>query len=271
MYDKVLLVIVGLIAVWVIQAIYRHNQDYILWKHDEQDVPVDQTIIFTSVNESYIGELVKKHMSYMEKYAERHHEISIKRFVHGDGKISPYWTRVHDLLDLCNSYPDDTLFVYLDTDAIVNSKYFDVSISEFIADVDPGKTRDIYISEDPLADYPFFYDGTYNTGVFIVRNSTKSREFVRSWLSLYNPEEWSYSGNKWKCKVNDRECVWSGLGYEQYAFSKLSEKKPGIVMRLHHSVLANMDYRDTRAFVIHLMGKPDNYRINVINKLNKML
>lgn len=271
MFTYIFGAIVLLVLVWLMQTLYRHNQEYYTWEHTETDIIANRTIIFTSVNESYVGDLVKKHSSYMNKYAQLHPEISLKRFVHEDGKISPYWTRVFDLLELGNSYPDGTLFVYLDTDAIVNSKHFDVSVSEFLHDIDPGNTRDLYISEDPLAEYPFFYDGTYNTGVLIVRNSENSRKFIKEWSDMYDADNWSFNSGKWKCHIKDRECNWSALGYEQYAFSTLAGIKKNAVFRLHHKVLANQNYRDTKAFIVHLMGRQDNYRINVINKMEENL
>jgi hypothetical protein len=161
--------------------------------------------------------------------------------------------------------------MYLDADAIPNGIHKNVSLNTFIKSIDrqyKNTEGDIYISEDPLKQFPLMYDGVFNTGCFIVRNTPKSRKFIEKWMAKYNTDfVWNIEAGKWVCKKDGSVCAWSKDGYEQGEFNKLYEKdKTKTVVYLDWSILASVLPYSKNSYVIHLMGAPDAIRENVFNK-----
>lgn len=223
-------------------------------------------VLYTSCNKSYTNkEFVHLNSKILQRYSNIH-GYTFKQFVHDDDYMSPYWLRVHDLLHLCKTTRDGTLIMYFDSDAIPICK--DISIEAFIKSVSLENDRgaDIYVSEDPQTQYDLIYKGLFNSGVFIVRNTSRAREIVQEWYNMYNSNfSWTKGNQGWMCRIYNRPCIWSFKGYEQYALSELYWKYPEVFLKLHWTTLACED-RSPHCFVMHLMGHSDESRKEIFAK-----
>ena len=215
----------------------------------------DQVIIYSAYDLKYSKRpFVEKNSEIIRKYAEVNGHV-YKQII--DGSISPYWIRVKALLDILNTTSDNTLVVYFDADAI--PVHSDVSVTEFIASLN-APTFDIFISEDPSLELSPVYPGLYNTGVFIVRNTQRSRDFVNKWMDKYDDKKWKELDGKWSCVDTMVPCIWAGSNYEQGAFIDLTkEHGDGLVKGLKSTTLA-CNKVDDSCFAIHLMGESDSIR-----------
>lgn len=261
-----LLMLLILLIIQRILRLYRGNLIY--WKKNNVEDNETNVVIFNSYNESYTNKkFVEMNKLILKKYSERHNHV-YKCLVHPDNFMSPYWLRVFDLNNICNSTPDDTLIAYFDADAV--PLVDDVSISSFIKSVDllyKNNGKDIYISEDPLKEWDILYPGIFNTGCFILRNTLKSRNFVKEWLGKYNKDfVWTQKNNKWKCEIKNRECIWSHDGYEQGEFTNLYKNNMDIIQYLHWSTLACQDTNNKHCFVLHLMGDTEKTREKIFKE-----
>lgn len=231
-----------------------------------------KVILYTSYNKSYKDQnFVKLNADILTRYCKINgHEY--RKIIHEDDFMSPYWTRVYDLKNLCYSTPDGTLIMYLDADAIPLYSNKKIKVNQFIENMDyihGNVDKDIYISEDPNRVYPLIYNGVFNTGCFIVRNTEKSRKFIDSWMDKYNKEfKWGLNDSgKWECKIKGYECKWSQDGYEQGEFSKLyDDKGKDIIQYLHWSSLACMDPNNKNCFVLHLMASSSSTREKIFTE-----
>jgi hypothetical protein len=228
-----------------------------------------KVIVYNSYNRGYLGkQFVKLGKLLTERFCKSHNHV-YKTIIHDDDFMSPYWIRVHDLYDMCLNNIDGVLIMYLDADAVVLQH--DVSVNQFISNVDPNESADIYMSEDPAID-SVYYPGIFNTGCFIVRNTVSSRKLIKEWLDKYNKgNTWKMDENgKWNCKIKEKECSWSHDGYEQGEFSNIYRKhkhNQDKIMRLHWSALACTDPANKNCYVLHLMGHDDQTREKIFRKL----
>ena len=249
-----------LILVYLFFKIYRFFVSPDGWSgigtSRQRDTP---TVVYSAYDLEYSKKpFVVKNYEILKKYAETHGHI-YKRVI--ENNISPYWTRVKVLQELLETTNENTLIAYFDADAIpVN---LNVSIPEFIGSLN-ADDKDIFISEDPLIEWNPLYIGKYNTGVFIVRNTDKTKEFVKSWMDMYNPEKWKSDDGKWKCSDGLLGCYYSGVNYEQGSFNKLLGKYSGIIYGLSSNTLACSRVNDN-CFALHLMAKSDETRFNTFN------
>lgn len=186
------------------------------------------------------------------KYCNQH-RYNFLLFDHSNdqNKISPYWNRVSDLVNLSKQYNTDTIFIYLDIDTYVNPKYSDISIDHFLNSIDDieNKISDIYIGIDPYH--------TSNAGIIIIRNTDWSKQFLNLWWSKYNPQNWINQNNRWVCKQNGNSCEWGRKGYEQGEFNIIYETNEidsqNHIKILHNSLISNNNpYIDS--FIYHFYG-----------------
>lgn len=166
-------------------------------------------------------------------------------------KISHYWNRVIDLVNLSKKYNSDTIFVYLDIDTYLNPKYLNIQLDGFLNSIDVIENRvsDIYIGIDPYH--------TSNAGVIIIRNTNWSKQFLNLWWSKYNPQEWTFKDSYWSCKQNKKQCEWGRKGYEQGEFNIIYETNEidsqNHIKILHNSLISNNNtYIDS--FIYHFYG-----------------
>lgn len=228
----------------------------------------NKVIVYNSYNKGYLDKPFIKLGKRITQDFCKHNGHIYKEIVHEDDFMSPYWLRVYDLYNMCIENIDGTVIMYLDADAVVLQS--DVSVTQFLNGLDLTQQKDIYISEDPSVDN-LYYPGIFNTGCFIVRNTPRSRKFIKEWLSKYNNgNKWGIEKNgKWKCTINKSECSWSNDGYEQGEFSKLYKKNKDIIFRLHWSALACYDISNKNCYVLHLMGHDDTSRERIFKSLIK--
>jgi len=184
--------------------------------------------------------------------------------------ISPYWLRVFDLIKLSNKYDNNTIFVYLDLDATINSKYFNLRITDLIYYIDnyDHYQYDIYIGRDIK---PIRY---INTGVMFLKNTITTKNILQLWSIYYNKYNWNFINNKWECTeiINNykKKCTWAGYKYEQGVLediyiNNINDYKKNINI-LHISICSNPFY-DFDCFIYHFMGQSENNRLRNMKKI----
>jgi hypothetical protein len=123
-----------------------------------------------------------------------------KYIFYKDGcNLPPYWCKVYYTQQLLK---DETItgVLWLDMDAVVHTIF---PISFFMK---PGKS--FYYTSDPPV-----WDGVFNAGVWMVKNTVDGRSIIDAWMKLYHPKDWTYDGTHWKSVGN-----WAGTTYEQGSF-----------------------------------------------------
>jgi hypothetical protein len=226
-------------------------------------------IFFLSFDYEKLPIYYNKMLMILTKYC-KHHNNKLYIFDHynDENKISPYWNRVADFIKLSNIYKEspNTIIVYLDIDTCINSKYFNVSVSDIIDSIDKieNKDSDIYIGNDPSPVEPG------NAGVIIIRNTKWSKQFLKLWWSKYNPNNWKIVNNKWICKNQDKLCNWAGNDYEQGEFNNIYRNNDidsrNHIMVLNYSIISNNNFL-TDAFIYHFHSWKEDLKqipINII-------
>ena len=201
----------------------------------------------------------------MHEYCTRHNYEFIEINHMRPTKISPYWLRVKDLVDLSNSYDENTIFVYMDLDTCINPSFLDRPMSKIIHSLDSDNEWHMYIGKDSN---PF---KVINSGVMIIKNTRWSKDMIKLWLSKYKSDKWSISNGRWMCMDNKKECSWAGDNYEQGELEKLYKKnvlnaKSNIAI-LHSNLLSNWVKANKNSFIYHLMRWNDNDRAKFFKKL----
>ena len=229
------------------------------------EVPASDVIFFVCHDYEELPMYAQK-STYLTKEYCNIHGYSFLDIKYPKGSMSPYWMRVDALIKLGKLYPPDTIFIYMDLDACVNSTIMNRSIHDIISSLDADHLYDIYISKDIS---PLFY---VNTGVVIIRNTEWSLQFVREWWSKYNKDNWAYDNNQWTCKTNNKKCGWAGDEYEQGQFSNLyqsnwNESKYHIGV-LKIKLMANNYIRHKDTIIYHLMGYSNASRAAFFDELN---
>jgi hypothetical protein len=235
------------------------------WKAPEvaSTVSIDKpkVIIYTSYDEAYSKKKFVQHQAEILKSYAGKHNHDYRQIIHKGDEMSPYWTRVKDLLDIMANEEDGTIIMYIDADAVPVQP--DLDIVDFISSLgEAGKSSDIFISEDPFIEKNPVHQnlyGRHNTGLFIVRNNKKTREFARKWMAMYDNTSWIKDDKGWSCVENGLSCLFAGEKYEQGSFTKLAKDYTDIIMSLNSSTLA-CDKVSESCFVMHLLNTPDDVR-----------
>lgn len=253
------------------------NQEYRKTVFDDAKIPINRSlrenvVFFSSYNKSYENTpFVQLHKKIITEYTLRH-GYTFQTFIHPDNEMSPYWFRVKDLLYLISVLPKNTIIVYLDTDAVVRPEHFNLTIENVLNSINQStkKSWDIYISSDPPSLDPM-YSSIMNTGVFAVRNTEWSKDFIERWFAEYDHNMWSYNNNNWTCNIkqSSKKCDWARDGYEQGEFNNLFYKnkfnEKDRIIKTHWSQFASPDILED-SFIIHLMGQSNQYREQVFNE-----
>ena len=225
---------------------YKEYKIIFLFSHDYYDLP----------------ESAKYAIKITNEYCQKHnYELLIKNH-YPNNQISPYWLRVFDLINLSKQYDENTIFIYLDLDAAINPKYFDIAMTNLINIIElyDKKKYDIFIGKDNIK------NKFINTGVMFLKNTNKTKEILKLWSNKYNKNNWKYINNKWKCINNINEkCIWAGKEYEQGALDYLYINNiynlRDYIKILHMSFCSNR-YYNYDSFIYHFMAHSENYRIN---------
>jgi hypothetical protein len=224
----------------------------------------NNVVFFYSISYKTIPDYYTKASEALSHYCKIHN-YTLFKFNHYDDeiKISPFWIRVFDFINLSKKYDSNTIFVYLDIDTFVNPKYFNFNINNIIDTIDniENKFYDVYIGNDPAY--------TSNAGIIIIRNTLWSKKFLNHWLSKYNENDWQLVNNKWKCQKDKRSCRWGEKGYEQGEFNIIYDKNEidsrNHIKVLHYSIISN-NKLEVDSFIYHFYSKDKKKCINNIYK-----
>jgi hypothetical protein len=205
------------------------------------------------------------------KYCKQYNYELIVKNHYPNNTMSPYWLRVFDLIELSNKYDDKTIFVYLDLDATINPKYFNLKLTDLIYHIDKldGYKYDIYIGKDlHIIKY-------INTGVMFFKNTITTKNILQLWSTYYNKDNWNVINNKWVCTeiINNyqKKCAWARDQYEQgaleYIYSNNINNYKKNINILHISICSNPFY-DFDCFIYHFMGYSEYKRLKNMKKIH---
>lgn len=252
-------IIVFVILFYTLFRIYRRYASPDIWDKSFVSGKVITDVVIFSVYDKKFSEkdYVKENHNIIKEYAkENKHEYL--QIIDIENDISPYWLRVKIIKELLQKTKEGSLIAYFDADAI--PIHTEISIGSFVKSLN-SPTFDIFISQDPQIEWDPSYPGIFNTGVFIVRNTSRTKEFVELWLSKYDNKKWSKTNSGWICRKNFLPCLYSGENYEQGAFSELYKKfGKNLIKPLNSKTLAC--YREGEdCFALHLMNDNDKTRL----------
>ena len=227
----------------------------------------ENVVVFMSLRYQTLPAYANANIRLVRRYCDRH-GYDFVVFDHAAKQetrdVSPYWLRVYDLRRLCSSYPENSILVYLDADATFNPRYHDVPVQNVIRYIDEsiGRTSDLYVGSDPpsIWQMPAANEEVANAGVMVWRNTPWTRAFIARWWEAYDPNRWKItSDSRWVCtRSNGQTCRWAREHYEQGALNDLIGHLPsGNVRICHWKVFAS----DEDGFIVHLMGYPDEKRM----------
>jgi hypothetical protein len=229
----------------------------------------ENAVFFLSFDYTVMPPYYNQMLEVLTKYCKFYNnKLYIFDHSNDENKISPYWNRVADFIKLSKLYDNKTIIVYLDIDTIINSKYFKIPIIDVINKIDEieNKISDIYIGNDPS---PTEFG---NVGIIIIRNTEWSKKFLNLWWSKYNPNSWILNNKKWICKIDNNECPWAGIGYEQGEFNIIYRNNEinarEHINIIHYSLFSNPNIlRD--GFIYHFYGRNNFYKNKAINYIYK--
>ena len=260
-------ILILILIVIIYNGIYK-NEDYYIYKNEytqlatylnnldeeNEENKKKRKILFIFSHDYKILPAYFEYAEYaINKYCKIHNYNYIIRNHYPNKKISPYWLRAFDLIELSNIYNDNYIFIYLDLDTIINLKYKNIKIENLLDTIDKyhNKNYDIYIGKDsPVNNY-------VNSGVIFIRNTHYSKMLLNEWIKQYNPNIWSLTNNKWICKKNNKICDWAGYDYEQGILehiytNNLFDSKNHIKI-LHPSICSENNLKND-AFIYHFMA-----------------
>lgn len=227
-------------------------------------------VIFRSINYDIMPDYFIYHNEILEKYCTMH-GYTLEIFNHKEVDMNPYWMRVQDLIKLSKKYDENTIFIYMDIDTIINPKHLDKEINKLLYayDTKTNNIWDIYLGID--------LDHIVNTGIIIVKNTEWSKSLLNKWYSQYKPHNWSFDleSRKWSYNHNGRISDFATHGYEQGELNKLMmddiiDYKNNMAI-LHYSWLSNRDIDSMHEiFIYHFYSNDDNeFKNKNIKKIYK--
>ena len=221
----------------------------------------NNVILFYSYDYKNPPDFTKYSFKIINEYCKLHNYTLLQINHYPNTSISPYWLRIRDLINLSTQYDNDTIFVYLDLDTILNPKYINIKIENLIDSIDKiDKIKyNFYISKDVLYGINNMFN--INTGFIIVRNNNYSRQFFNDWYNMYPNKQWKYINNKWICFKNELEnkkCFFGDYSYEQGALNyiynnNLYNSKANIKLLDHN--IATINNTNIDSFLYHFIGK----------------
>lgn len=143
-----------------------------------------------------------------------------------------YWEKVFAVSNVMEENPQCDVVAYIDSDAVMHTSpdvfTKDFGDSSFLMSNDPSMAR---MLSDELKDMMKLEDDDilpnemfppFNAGVWAVRNTSKGKEIMQEWKSLYDPSKWFVDETgEWNC---GRGCKYAGENYEQGAFTTVIDK-----------------------------------------------
>lgn len=211
-----------------------------------------------------LPEYSKYSINMYKYYCNLHNYKLIIKNHYPNTSISPYWLRVKDLIELSNIYPENSIFVYIDLDTILNPKYLNIKIDQLLNSIDiyDNINYNLYLSKEPQIHL------NINTGIICIKNTKYSQFILNKWYKYYPKDKWILSNNKWKCyKNNYINCLFAGYEYEQgsldYIYKNNLYQSRNNIKILDHNICSNRNYKDD-TFIYHFMG------VNNLNRIKYM-
>lgn len=171
---------------------------------------------------------------YCEKSDEK-----IKEYLNG---AAPTWYKPKLILDIINEY-DPNYILFLDTDAIISD--FNIKVEEFI-DVD----YDLIVSEDVSS------HSLMNAGVFLLKNTEWSKNFLEEWQScLYNlkPSDCTHKPEVNKKEENQQGYYSNRLWMDQTALTYLYKDRTEFTSKI--KIISNRSFNwskyDDNNYIFH--------------------
>ena len=196
-------------------------------------------------------ENIKAYSSLTEKINKEyayHHDYDFKMFNEIMTDRAPQWCKIKVINELLNDSKYDYLF-WIDADAYFNKK--EIKLESFInEDID----KNIIICDDIVNSGK---DNTINSGTFFVKCTDWSKEFFK--------KIWEYSG-KYRYDYFHEQTI-----IENYLKDNIMECRSHIVIKpcRYFNTEINLQLLDNSIhdnFIIHLMGKSSEFRVDFINK-----
>jgi len=269
-YNIILLVFCLLFCILMYYLIYKYYYISKISYYPNQIhyIPNNKKVlIFNSVSYETNPEYMQYSQDLNEIYCNKwnyHYKI----FNHKVCDIPPYWLRVRDLLTLLET-TNYELICYMDIDAVfINHDIELYSLVNYI-EQKSNHSYDMFIGEDPN---PL---RLLNTGVFIIKNTDWSKNFIKNWLNncinklgklhdICSP--WEYNNKHWTCN----NCDWAGESYEQgnledmFNNNILNSKNKITILR---QLFLSNEYKYTDSFVKHFMGNKNGIIDIIKNEL----
>lgn len=267
---KNLIILIFIIILLILLIIYfrfvilnynlTHLHTYLSFmKLNKRNINIEKNVVFIfSYDYKKIPEYGNYSIELLKKYCKYHSNYHmILKNHYPNNKISPYWLRVFDLIKLTKTYPEDSIFVYLDLDTCINPKYFHLKIEQLLDTIDlyENNKYSLYIGRDCN-----IFE-LLNTGVIFIRNNNKSREILNQWIKRYDSSVWKKNKNKWKCITKEKEqCNWAKDNYEQGELKNLYIKNTKYVddIKILHSSICSNKFMQFDSFIYHFMGSKKN-------------
>jgi len=200
--------------------------------------------------------LVKLNKEYAKKHGYDY------EFMTTQYHMPPYWIKVKltkYFLDkkLPNGHQKYKGVMFIDTDAVIVKP-------EITLDNLTAPYKDFIAAAD--INYKYFPNdqSPFNAGIFIVRNTVKSRELFDTWMKVYEGVKrfWIFNGTTWHTNGN-----WAGAFYEQGSFVDQVLPKHGSTIDLVNEQILQAQYIPDmepirpETFVIHFSHTRKNLQL----------
>ncbi len=239
----------------------------------------NNVILFYSYDYKEVPKFTEYSFKIIKEYCDLHNYSLLQLNHYPNISLSPYWLRVKDLINLSEIYDNNTIFVYLDLDTILNPKYINIKIEYLINSIDKidNTKYNLYVSKDRMYGSTNGYGIQninnmldINTGFIIVRNTNYSKQFLKYWYNLYPENNWKHINNKWLCFNNqskNNKCQFADYSYEQGSFNHIYANNlynSQANIKLLDWNIASINNINYDSFIYHFYGidKNDIYNLN---------
>ncbi len=242
--------------------------NYLSYENNIKDKYENYNIIFLySYDYLNIPEYAKLSIDKIKKYCTLHKYILLEINHYPNNDKSPYWLRVFDLISLTNQYTENSIFIYMDLDTIINSDYINLPISNLLTKIEmyDNKNYNIFIGTDMVK------HNYLNTGVIILKNTNYTKKLLDIWSKYYNNNNWTLKENRWDCKTNyNKKCAWAGFEYEQgslnYIYKNNIYNSRNNIKILHSDFISNR-FTKFNSFIYHFMAGSSDRKFKLLKEI----
>lgn len=248
---------------------YNFQNILVKYNYNINNTIKNNVILFYSYDYKEVPKFTEYSFKIINEYCDLHNYSLLQINHYPNTSISPYWLRVLDLINLSEIYDNNTIFVYLDLDTVLNPKYINIKIENLIDSIDKINKNEynLYISKDRMYGNNNAYGiqninnmFDINTGFIIVKNTNYSKQFLKYWYNMYPKYNWQHINNKWICFKNElenKQCQFADYSYEQGALNfiytnNLYNSKANI--KLLDFNIASINNINEDSFLYHFIG-----------------